>query len=208
MKRRTHALQSAADFVFAPLRLLLFPDDLSARVGLTSLEEERIRAVLPHVKGQLLDIGAGRNALVKRYGQGIGVDVFDWGGGALIVETTAKLPFSDGSFDTITFLACLNHIPYRRAVLAEARRLLKPDGRLLITMISPLIGMVGHRVFWWYSEDKTRTMAEGETYGLSTRDVLDLLHEAGFRLAAHETFVYGLNHCYVAEKAAGAPPSC
>lgn len=45
------------------------------RFGWTTLEEERLNAVLPHVHGRLLDIGAGPNTLVKRYGNGIGVDV-------------------------------------------------------------------------------------------------------------------------------------
>ena len=34
----------------------------------------RIRAVLPRVRGRLLDIGCGTNELVRRYGNGVGVD--------------------------------------------------------------------------------------------------------------------------------------
>ena len=99
--------------------------------------------VLPEIRGRLLDIGAGPNTLVKLYGSGTGVDVFDWGGGALVVNDTAALPFPDRSFETIAFVACLNHIPNRQQVLHEAKRLLSPGGRVVMTMINPILGGVG-----------------------------------------------------------------
>jgi len=188
------------DLVFAPLRLLVLPDDWATRLGLTSLEEERICAALPYIRGRLLDIGAGRNRLVKRYGNGIGVDVHDWGGGALIVEDSSKLPFPDKSFDTVTFLACLNHIPYREAVLREAHRLLEDDGRLIVTMLNPVLGWIGHKLFWWYSEDKERGMVPGETYGLWPSAVKRLLAKTGFHVICRKRFVYGLNNLFIVEK--------
>ncbi len=191
--------QHIKDFWGTPLRMVLLPDKTSRRLGLTSLEDERIGAVLPHIRGRLLDVGAGQNTLVKTYGKGIGVDVYDWGSGALIVQDSSKLPFSSEEFDTVTFLACLNHIPNRDAVLKEAYRILKDDGRLIITMIDPLIGLVGHKI-WWYSEDKERGMQPGETYGLWTSQIMDLCRQAGFTLITHKRFLYGLNNLYVAEK--------
>ena len=92
---------------------------------------------------------------MKRYGNGVGVDVFDWGGGTIVVSNTAELPFEDASFDTVTFIACLNHIPDRLDVLREARRLINDDGRLVVTMIDPILGGVGHTI-WWYAEDRRR----------------------------------------------------
>ena len=185
------------DFVGIPCRLVLFDQKWLHRFGWTTLEEERLDAVFPHPGGRLLDIGAGINTLVKRYGNGVGVDVHDWGGGALIVKDSSKLPFSDGEFDTVTFIACLNHIPYREAVLRESRRLLRPGGRLLITMIDPILGGIGHAL-WWYSEDKHRGgMLPGEVGGMWTRDTVQLCSTAGFALVQHERFVYGLNHLYV-----------
>lgn len=51
------------------------------------LMEWRIRTVIPHIKGRLLDIGCGTNQLVKTYkGEGVGVDVYQWGYVDLIVE--------------------------------------------------------------------------------------------------------------------------
>lgn len=156
-----------------------------------------MRHVLPQVRGRLLDIGAGPNTLVRAHGNGVGVDVFDWGGGAIVVENTASLPFPDASFDTITFIACLNHIPNRQEVLAEARRLLAPGGKVVMTMINPVLGDVGHAI-WWYSEDKHRGgMLPGEVGGLWTKDIVAMCGNVGLRLEEHRRFVYGMNHLYV-----------
>ncbi len=195
------AFQHVWDFVGAPLRMILLPDDWSTRLGLTSLEEERISHVLPHLRGELLDIGAGRNRLVQRYGQGVGVDVHDWGGGTVRIEDAADLPFPEHSYDSVSFVACLNHIPNRAAALVEAWRVLRPGGRVVLTMIDPFLGTIGHCI-WWYSEDKKRPIAEGERDGLWPREVLQLCQDAGFGQAEHHRFQYGLNHLFVAIKPA------
>ncbi|MEW5858703.1 MAG: class I SAM-dependent methyltransferase [Cyanobacteriota bacterium] len=185
------------DFIGIPFRLVLFDQNWLPRFGWTTLEEERLNAVLPYIQEQLLDIGAGANNLVKRYGKGIGVDIHDWGGGALVVEDTSQLPFEDETFDTVTFIACLNHIPYRQAALSEARRLLKRDGKLIITMINPFLGNIGHAI-WWYGEDRHRGgMEEGEVGGLWKQEIVKICEAEGFRLQLHRRFVYGMNNLYL-----------
>ena len=204
--RRKSVLRHVWDFAGIPFRMLLFDQQWLPRFGWTTLEEERLNAVWPEISGRLLDVGAGPNTLVRQYGNGVGVDVFDWGGGVLVVEDTSELPFEDGSFDTITMIACLNHIPYREAVLGEVRRLIRPGGRLIVTMINPVLGSVGHAL-WWYSEDKHRGgMKEGEVGGMWTRDVVALCRAAAFELVRHKRFVYGLNHLYTFSPAGDAWP--
>jgi len=189
--------QSLWDFIGIPFRLVLFDQAWLPRFGWTTLEEERLNAVFPHLRGRVLDVGAGTNTLINRYHNGVGVDVHDWGNGVVVVDDTSKLPFEDASFDAITFIACLNHIPYREAALQEARRLLKPDGRLIITMINPLLGDFGHAI-WWYSEDKKRGgMKEGELGGMWTSEIVCLCEAAGFKLELHRRFVYGMNNLYL-----------
>ncbi|XPV74722.1 MAG: class I SAM-dependent methyltransferase [Desulfovibrio sp.] len=193
-------LQSIWDFIGIPFRLVLFDQEWLPRFGWTTLEEDRMAQVLPRVKGRLLDIGAGPNTLVNTHGDGVGVDVFDWGGGTQVVEDTSKLPFKDMSFDTVTFVACLNHIPYRKEAVLEAARVMRPDGRIIVTMINPILGDIGHAI-WWYSEDKHRGgMEEGEVGGMWSSEIVRLMDNAGLKLREHKTFVYGMNHIYVFER--------
>lgn len=204
MMRKTFA-QSAWDAVGIPFRLALFPQTWLPRFGWTTLEDERIAAVLPHLRGRLLDVGAGTNRLVRLHGNGVGVDVHDWGGGVQVVEDSARLPFADASFDTVTFIACLNHIPNREDALTEARRIVKDGGTLVATMIDPVLGGVGHAI-WWYGEDRHRGgMKPGEVGGLWPRDVIALCSHAGFTLKQHTRFVYGMNHLFVFEATRRAP---
>jgi SAM-dependent methyltransferase len=185
------------DAIGIPFRLVLLDQAWLPRFGWTTLEEERIRQVLPWIHGRLLDVGAGPNHLVHRYGSGCGVDVHDWGGGSLPVADSASLPFKAHSFDTVTFLACLNHIPNRMDALVEAKRVIKPGGRLIITMIDPILGGIGHAI-WWFSEDKKRGgMVAGEVGGLWNATLIHLAGKAGFELETHRRFVYGMNNILV-----------
>jgi hypothetical protein len=89
--------QAVRDFVWAPLRLTVLSDEQCARLGLTSINRQRIDFALGYCRGALLDIGSGNNGLVRRHrGSGIGVDVFDWKSGAIVLEDPSMLPFGDG----------------------------------------------------------------------------------------------------------------
>lgn len=202
--------QQIYDLVGAPLRMLALPDQACERLHLTSLRAERLARVLPELRGRVLDIGAGDNTLVRLYRRtasgaatadaldSVGVDVVDWGGGCTLIERSDRLPFPEASFDTICYVACLNHIPERANALIEARRLLRPGGRVIITMIGRLIGRVGHAL-WWYSEDKHRDVHAEEEMGLDEAEVRTLFERAGYRPSKVERFVYGLNRLYVFE---------
>lgn len=205
-------LQALYDLIGAPLRMVVLPDHLNERLHLTSLRAERMAKVLPVLEGRTLDIGAGDNMLLRLYRwrtentdrhaaaeASVGLDVYDWGSGCTIVESCRNLPFADRSFDSVSFVACLNHIPERREALAEALRVLRPGGRLVVTMIGKLVGGVGHAL-WWYSEDKHREEQEGEVMGMDPAAVMSLVREAGFASLERHGFVYGLNTLYLARR--------
>lgn len=163
------------------------------------LEPWRHRKVLPHVRGRLLDVGCGFNNLVRSYGKGVGVDIFKWPGIDVLIGDAAALPFPDATFDTVTILAALNHIPNREAALQEVRRVLRPDGRLVLTMIGPLTGRMAHLVFR-RDENARGGMLPGEEDGLTRKEVDTLLSAAGFVLTHVDSFQLGLNCVYVAAK--------
>jgi SAM-dependent methyltransferase len=55
------------------------------------------------------------------------------GKGLETVEADAqRLPFPDCTFDAAMMISMLHHVPDRAAALAEARRILKPGGRLVL----------------------------------------------------------------------------
>ena len=161
----------------------------------------RVRTVLPYVKGRLLDIGCGTNELVRHTVGGVGVDVYPWGTVDLVVGNTADLPFDDESFDTVTIIAALNHIPNRQEVLKEAHRLLRVGGRIIITMIPPRLSKVWH--FFrkpWDADQKERGMVHGEVFGFTREEVRNLLKEAGFDLILEKPFMFYINRVTVARK--------
>lgn len=172
--------------------------------GLKLLEKIRIMVTLPYIEGKLLDIGCGYNNLVKNYkGKGVGVDVYNWPGVDILVKNTSQMDFfKKQSFDTVTFIACLNHIPYRKQVLEEANRLLIPGGRLIITMISSLVGNFWHKIAepLWGEKKHGRKAKSGERGGLDEKELIQLIERAGFTLEKKEKFLLGLNNLYLARK--------
>jgi SAM-dependent methyltransferase len=183
---------------FAKLQLLGRMKDLLGK----ALLKWRIKVVLPHIKGYLLDIGCGTNQLVRSYhGKGIGVDVHQWGEVDLVVDDTAKLPFDDGTFDTATIIASLNHIPNRGEVLSEANRILKEKGRIIITMIPPGLSRIWHILRRpWDADQRERGMKEGEKFGLTCEEVRGHLIAAGFKMGQSEKFMLGINTLTVGHK--------
>lgn len=184
-----------------------------------TLARQRMRRVLPHVRGRLLDIGCGANELVRAYRSSrgssgddverrrasIGVDVFPWEGVDAVVEDTREMPFEDASFDTATIVAALNHIPYREEALAEVHRVVRPGGRLILTMIPPGISRVWHLLRRpWDDDQSERGMVEGEVWGLTRAGVQGLVEGAGFRVVHEERFMAGINRLTVAERPDGA----
>lgn len=163
------------------------------------MAEHRAKIVLPYVNGRLLDIGCGPNRLVRMYGNGsVGADVRQWGDVDVLLGTSGFLPFAAGSFDTVTIIAALSHIKNRQVLLGEARRVLRPGGRLVLTMIPPLVGRIIHFLAWPLDVEQTREgLAEGEAAGISNVELRQMLHGAGFNIES-EKRILGVSTLMVA----------
>ena len=131
-------------------RRRIFPavyDRMTAQVERAVLAERRA-ALLCDLSGEVLDIGAGTGAnLAYLRGAARIVAVEPVPGmrrrlarraSALasapeLVDAKAEsLPFGDGSFDAVVFTCALCTIGDPDAALAEARRVLRPNGRLVV----------------------------------------------------------------------------
>jgi SAM-dependent methyltransferase len=186
-------------------------------LGLTSLANERYEEVARHVRGFTLDVGCGPHDTFVRawlHGNGVGIDVFPYPGlgSEQVVEGLSTFPFETESFDSVTFIASLNHVPAndRDSELRESYRCLRPGGNVIVTMGNPLAEIVVHKVLELYDRfgsswdvDSQRGMVEGESYFLRDSEIRSRLELAGFRKIEKRRFwtQWGLNHLLVGWKA-------
>ncbi|MBF0425840.1 MAG: methyltransferase domain-containing protein [Magnetococcales bacterium] len=94
--------------------------------------------------GRLLDVGAGRGVLARALGTSshlriIGLDraftALGSGPRPVVQGDCGRMPFADGSFDILTAVLLLEHLPDDgEAFMAEAARLLVPGGRLCLVV--------------------------------------------------------------------------
>jgi SAM-dependent methyltransferase len=129
---------------------------------LTVLDEDRhawfagrTRAILKYLDAELgpaplsgerliLDIGSGAGNMahhLAHYGRVIGLEsnlrplaVAQTRGLEALGGLGNRLPFPDGTFDVVALLDTLEHIPDEFGVLREIHRVLKPGGRLVVTV--------------------------------------------------------------------------
>lgn len=190
--------QSLYDIVGFPIRIA-FPD-LATRLGFTSIHAERWNIVDYYAQGFVLDVGCGGNEFIRKYNKnGYGIDPY-FVANADIQAKAENLPLKDNIFDAVTFIACFNHIPDRKSALQEASRVIKDNGIVVITMLTPLIGWLNHRLLFWLSEDNSRKREVGERDGITYQELIILAKECNLNITLYQKFIYGLNHLYVFKK--------
>lgn len=204
-----------ADFITFPLRAFCLIEEDS--LGLSSLRSERFDYASQFVGGYCLDIGCGRhNAFIKEYlkGYGVGVDVYPYAGLSKnqVFADLKAFPFADSTFNTVTFIASINHVPksQRDAELRESYRCLKPGGNIIITMGNPLAELIIHQVLFSYDKflgtnldvDTERGMSDEESYFLTDKEIISRLTKAGFQGLQKKYFwtQWGLNHLFIGQK--------
>jgi SAM-dependent methyltransferase len=129
---------------------------------LTVLEEDkhawfagRTRAILKYLDAELgpqlpgrirkvLDIGSGAGNMahhLAQYGEVFGIDynprplpVAQARGLPVAQGSGTQLPFGDETFDLLALLDTVEHIPDELGVLQECARVLKPQGKLVVTV--------------------------------------------------------------------------
>jgi SAM-dependent methyltransferase len=117
-------------------------------------EAELVGRVVLAPGDRLLEIGCGEGANLHHlrhagavcFGIDFSAAKADFARRATAAHTVtadgARLPFRDGGFDVVLIRDVLHHVPEPAAVLAEARRVLRPGGRLWLVepnVRSPLI---------------------------------------------------------------------
>ncbi|MDP3990933.1 MAG: class I SAM-dependent methyltransferase [Candidatus Nealsonbacteria bacterium] len=194
-----------------PIRVLFIPTE--GKLGLSSLKEERMRQVAKYCKGRVLDIGCGPgNVFIKEFigeEHGVGIDVFPYEGVVNIIEDMTKLPFEDSSFDTLTIIAAVHHIPKskRKVEFAEFIRVLRSGGLLIITEGEPITQFLVHkwRKFFFGLQGKLdvnsqRGMAKDEEYCMLKKELLSYLNKPPLKFIKRKRFAWGFSNVYIAKK--------
>jgi len=176
------------------------------------LRHFRIKRVVKHIpKGcRLLDVGCGRSAtflhsIANRISEGVGIDFKVRTESVSNISTIQthiedELPFADASFDVVTMLAVLEHIEDDVSIIAEIHRVLKPRGRLILTVPSvwakPVLEFLAFRV----GIVSRSEILDHKRYYTRQRLEQDLTINANFTNFYHYYFQLGMNNFCIVEK--------
>jgi 2-polyprenyl-3-methyl-5-hydroxy-6-metoxy-1,4-benzoquinol methylase len=171
----------------------------------------RFRAVARHIRFQsrVCDLGCGAGApflhhVASRLASGVGLD--EYAGESkqdkisiVRADITADLPLESGQFDHVTMLAVLEHLDKPESVLAEAYRLLRPGGTLIMTWPSSAVDPL--------LEILTRIKLVNDDLGFDQHQpripvarLKTMLQHIGFGRVENGKFEMGLNNWLVAYK--------
>lgn len=188
---------------------------LPASAGQFVLDRRRrlVAPLLPDPCAHLVDIGCGNGAqtlvLAPHAARLTGVDIDESfvadfrraiGAGGLesrveaVVAAGAAVPLPDACADAVTSFTVLEHVPDERAALAEMRRLLRPGGRLVLSVPNrwwifethgadlPLLPWNRVPLVSWWPRPLHDRWARARIY--RRRDIVRLVEASGFTVTA------------------------
>jgi SAM-dependent methyltransferase len=113
-------------------------------------------------------------------------------------DTSALAEMPDASFDAVVMLATLEHIRDKEPLAAECRRLLRPGGRVIITVPAPVVDRIVDVLVRLKLADG---MSLDEHHGFDPRDTPAIFGRGGLELETSRRFQLGCNHLYVLRRA-------
>jgi ubiquinone/menaquinone biosynthesis C-methylase UbiE len=160
------------------------------------------RALLHDVTGQVLEVGAGTGANLPIYGRSTQTILVDIKSDRLLLarkksgepDTPAtcadaqKLPFASNQFDAVVGTLVFCSIPKPELALAEIRRVLKPDGHLLLLEHTRGHGPISRRFTDWLQP--LWFALQGECH--LNRETAVAVRNAGFTIEQSSIHGYGL----------------
>jgi len=178
------------------------------------LRRQRIKKVLPIIKlfpnCKLLDVGCGTHytflSAVKLYiNQGYGIDfkVQALKTNKIIIKQIKiekKLPFEDNMFDVITMLAVLEHLEYSPLIIKEIERILKPGGKLILTVPSKIAKPVLELLAFRLKIIDKNEIADHKKY-YNYLELEELIKETeSLKIEKHEYFQFYMNNFCIIKK--------
>jgi SAM-dependent methyltransferase len=174
------------------------------------LQQRRLSHVAPFIEAPLLDVGCGdcaASTFAPRAYVGIDRDPSPLCGtphGAQRIQANADgLPFEDGTFKTVLAMAVLEHVDDPAACLTEALRVLRPDGRLVLTTPTPFGDRIHHTLA--RVNVTSKHAAEEHQSVMGPRALRRVIEEAGFVIERFQLFLLGGNQLCVAAPRYASP---
>lgn len=159
------------------------------------------RRAFPPVQGRVLEVGVGTGANLPLYQPAVRVVALDMSsdmlrravlrpGRAAVLPVQANvhsLPFADGSFDTVTGSLVFCSVANPRQALAQAWRVLRPDGRLVLVEHTRGKGLGA-----WLTDTLHPAWLAWNRVCHLNRETAQTVTEAGFRLTRVEAHWLGI----------------
>ena len=133
--------------------------------------------------GRLLRM-LSRKAAIHAYGVDVSEEMIqtakrDQPDAVFCVSPADRLNFPDGTFDFVTVCCAFHHFSKPDAFMREAKRVLKPDGKLVLAEISP------GAVIRWLDNLLIPRMNMGDVKIYKIEELLAFFHHAGFDHVTH-----------------------
>lgn len=177
MTTQTHEHEEAYPKFFIGSLITPFTKRLRAAMALRHIEPRQ----------KHLDVGCGDGYFLSKSPckEKIGLDKL------LGDVITKKIDFETASVDYITMLAVVEHLDYPREALAECARILKPDGKMIMT--TPLKKAEKWIKLYIHGIEKEHKM-------YFDKKSMEEFLQPHFRITHYERFLFGMNQLFVCER--------
>jgi ubiquinone/menaquinone biosynthesis C-methylase UbiE len=148
------------------------------------------------------DVGCGNGTFLKNIssyiskGYGFDKKVNEHAEGNLVFKNAyidEKIPMSSGSVDYVTLIAVLEHLEKPESVLSECNRILKKDGKILITTPAPVSKPILEFLSFKLNIVSPVEIMDHKHY-YSKSELKSILEKCGFKEAQVKSFEFGLNN--------------
>jgi len=172
------------------------------------LQRWRVSMAIPYLPsgGRVLDIGCHQGelfqALHERLGFGIGMDPLTVAQSQpryvlLRSPFQYSLPLASASLDAVVMLATLEHILDIENLASECYRVLRPGGRVVITVPDVKVDQVVDILVRFHIIDG---MSLEEHHGFQPKETPRIFCSHGLELIKGKSFQLGLNYLYVFQR--------